>query len=157
MIQGMTVFYRLKHSEAEKVNKRRADAEKFRKMMAGLTDFQLDIDVVDILKEFLVSGYVVHYGEEVKGGVLLPAQVIRAYSVTERGTNDPDSGGPQSWANKAFSGIADLKVSLPGNDFLWVPQAKMDRAPRSHTGTGQGVTAMPDYGMFVTTPPAQLI
>lgn len=140
MIDGMTVFYRLKHSEADKVNRWRAEGKSFREA-AGEEN----------------TGLIVHCGDEVKGGMLLPATVIHAYSIAERGTDDPSVDNTEGWARRAFSGIADLKVNLPGNDFLWVPGAKLDRTPQSQTGRGSGITAMPAFGMFVTTPPAQLV
>jgi hypothetical protein len=151
MIPGQTVFYRITYGQAEKVNKRRKDAEKFRELLSLLPDRQ------EILRDFLSSGFVVHYGSPVKGGELLPAVVVRAYSALEREHIDPSSNGPSGWARKAFSGVADIRVILPGNDDLWVPGAQLDMSPISSTSKGQGVTAIPEFGKFVSSAPATLI
>jgi hypothetical protein len=141
VIIGQTVFYRLTFGEAAKVNKWREEGDKFR-AVAGPEN---------------PVGLIVHFGDPVKGGELLPAEVVRIYSALERTHIDPDFSASSEVFQKTFSGIADLRIHLPGNDVLWVPCAHIDLECQSHTGKGLGVTMLPKYGKFTTVPPAELL
>lgn len=153
---GQTVFYRLTYKNAAAVNKRREDSKDFMKLIREIPEDMSD-EMTLLWSRLYESGYQWHYGDLVKGGELLPATVVRAYSVYEMGTKDPNGDNTEGWSRKAFSGIADLRVLLPGNDILWVPGARKEDTGTSHTGKGQGITLMPSFGKFTTAVPATLI
>lgn len=141
MIIGQTVFYRLTYSQSEKVNGWRVAGKNF----------------LDSAGDESPVGFVIHVGEPVRGGELLPAVVVRAYNAVERPHIDPDFGAPEQACKNVFSGVADLRVLLPGNDILWVPDAHLDMECMAHTGRGIGATMLPKMGKFTTTAPAELV
>lgn len=136
---GSTVWYRLTEEDAEKVNRWRNTASKYRSS-----------------KGFCSTGCQEHFGNRVNAGELLPATVVRCYSAAAMGHEvygfpaAPD-------AVKDFSGVAGIRVLLPGNDVLYVPKAKMDMNPVSDETMGHGVTSLPAHGMFTASIPAPLL
>lgn len=137
---GQQVYYRVSAEDAERVNRRRSHA------MASLTEHQQKSD-----------GTQLHFGMEIETGQLLPATVVAAYSAEQKGFargHDYISGTDR---NLSFSGVADIRVLLPGNDVLFVPGAVEDNSCTVNHSMGHGVTALPDYGMFTQSVPAPLL
>lgn len=151
MIIGQTVWYRISEDDAVKTNKRRDDADSF-------MDYLLQLgSMTEPLESFLLNpGFVRHYGPDLEAGTLLPATVVKAYSVYEY---DPEEEEDISWAKKTFSGVADIQVHLPGNDILWVEQALEDRTPTDFEQIypGAPVTVLPAPGLFTCSSPADLL
>lgn len=142
MTPGMTVFYRLSEENVADIN--------FSRSRVSIMTQDKDGNTVNVIHH-------IFHGKTVHAGMLLPAEVMYAYSVAEHVPADPDSGGPLEWARKAFSGYADLRVKLPGNDTLWVPEAEEDTNCKPSYSRGQGVTSVPGYGKFTRSTPAPLI
>lgn len=137
---GQTVFYRISREDAEAVNRRREPAS---------------------LR--LRTGSQWHVGDTVEVGELLPACVVRCYSQAETG-HDQFGDPVTTWEGSAgdinmfFSGIADIRVILPGNDVLYVHHAAEDMSPLfSPSGKGHGNTALPDFGKFTQSSPGSLL
>lgn len=137
---GQTVYYRVSAEDAEKVNRRRSHA------LASLSKHQRKSD-----------GTQIHFGMEIETGQLLPATVVVAYSAEQKGFargHDYVSGTDRSLS---FSGVADIRVLLPGNDVLFVQNAVEDTNCLVDDSMGHGITALPGYGMFTQSQPAPLL
>lgn len=108
-------------------------------------------------------GAVMHVGDVVKEGEVFPAVVVKPYSQKEwvdmfRPGNKIRTPDPA--AHRYFSGHADIRVLLPGNDDLWVPRAQWDENPTRAEGDGKDlgfVTVVPLCGLFTTVSPPPLI
>lgn len=143
---GQTVWYRLDEDDAEAVRRLRS----VEIVVHGETDFP---EVVNPL-----------YGNEVHDGDMLPAEVVACYTVEEavlrlhpddaENLYDPED---RRHPHITFSGFADLRVKLPGNDTLWLPWAQQDRNCKAVQGRGHGVTSTPRKGLFTTSAPAELL
>jgi hypothetical protein len=165
---GQTVFYRLSAEDAEKVNKRREDAEFFHRKLSEAAEYKggaFSAHTIEGLVPLLGSGYQQHHGLPVTEEMLLPAEVVICYTAAEKGyvgdgrdTPIPlDEEEAKKQLSQDFSGMAALRVSLPGNDVLFVPEAVEDINPEIERGRGCGITAMPKPGMFTTAVPADLL
>lgn len=96
-------------------------------------------------------------GARAEEGQLLPAIVLRAYNAAEKGFargHDYISGTDRSLS---FSGVADIKVLIPGDNDLFVPGAVEDKSPSISHDFGHGITALPAHGMFTQSVPAPLL
>lgn len=96
-------------------------------------------------------------GARTEQGQLLPAIVLRPYNAAEKGFargHDYISGTDR---NLSFSGVADIKVLIPGDNDLFVPGAVEDTNCLANENMGHGITALPDYGMFTQSQPADLL
>lgn len=165
---GQTVFYRLSAQDAEKVNKQRKDALEFHKKLAHALEHMPHSSYameLEIFVPLLGSGYQRHHGLPVEEGMLLPAEVVICYTAAEKGyvgdgrdTPIPlDEEEAKKQLSQDFSGVAALRVSLPGNDVLFVPEAVEDINPEIERERGCGITAIPKMGMFTTAVPADLL
>lgn len=137
---GQMVYYRVSREDADAVNRRRAHA------YANLSEHQR-----------LSNGTQIHFGTEIEEGQLLPAIVIRAYNAEEKGFargHDYVSGTDRKFS---FSGVADIRVLLPGNDILFVPGAIEDTSPQANYSMGMGITTLPAHGLFTQATPAELL
>jgi hypothetical protein len=144
---GQTVFYRLDDDDIEAV----------RRLRRGVTTFDNEgfafAEAVNLL-----------YGSEIKEGDLLPAEVVACYTVEEAvlklHQDDVDNlydAEDRRQPHITFSGFADIRVKLPGNDILWLPWAQQDRQCKAVQGRGHGTTALPQKGLFTTSVPAELL
>lgn len=171
MIPGATVWYRVSDEDAEQIYKRRNDAEEFFQRLADIREnfpgahWMDSPDLMAILIPVLDSGFQRHFGDVVGPDELLPAEVVRCYTLEEM---DPQHNGLKEWgfdfdehhysqAHLMWSGIADIRVSLPGNDVLYVSQAAVDRNCTPSQGRGHGITSLPAQGRFTTMAPAELL
>lgn len=137
---GQQVYYRVSAKDAEKVNRWR------RRAAGNLVQHQQED-----------NGKQIHFGMEIETGQLLPATVVVAYNAEQKGFargHDYISGTDRKLS---FSGVADIRVLLPGNDVLFVPGAVEDKSPSISYDFGHGITALPDYGMFTQCQPAELL
>ena len=159
---GDRVFYRMSREDAGKVNQLRLDYKNYlgliqrhrEAMLAKFPDLSgTDLELLDDAGDH--SGFQPHIGDMVTVGMLLPADVVLCYSIAELG--DENLIVHDADPKKIFSGVADLRVLLPGNDVLWVPRAMEDDSPEPQEGRGYGVTSLPKHGMFTTNQPASLV
>jgi hypothetical protein len=138
MMVGQTVWYRISDEDVEQIGRRRMDA---------------------INSHFLVdqtgagSGAVMHFGDKVERGELLPAEVVRIYSHADLGTQDEIF---PELAATTFGGKADIRVKLPGSDILYVPKASMGTDRGQTVKYGLGKTHLPPLGTFTVVAPAEL-
>jgi hypothetical protein len=141
VIQGQTVYYRLSEENFADVNHQRD-------MKATVLTMYDGIEHVHIF-----------HGAPVSIGMVLPAEVVRCYSqyAYDRLIH-PRTVSTRS--KKHFSGFADIRVKLPGNDILWVPLAEMDDNPKKDGELGEhgvGYLTVPEVGKFTVVMPAPLI
>jgi hypothetical protein len=143
---GQTVWYALSLNQARKVNAWRC------KPILG-EDRQGETPNV-----------IVHLGEPVSDTMLLPAEVVACYTVEEAllrlRPDDADNlydAEDLRQPHITFSGFADIRVKLPGNDTLWLPWTQQDRQCKAVQGRGHGTTSMPREGLFTTSAPAELL
>lgn len=140
--QGQTVFYRLSEENIFDINRTR--------------EFLVDAVVFDGMTKMHPF-----HGAPVVEGMMLPAEVVRCYSTREyTKLMFPHRETLGKYSKKEFSGYADLKVSLPGNDFLWVPLAQLDENPSTDGEAGEhgvGYLMLPEVGKFTVVPPAPLV
>jgi hypothetical protein len=113
-----------------------------------------DADVERVWKQRENSHF---HGSPVKTGEMLPAEVVRCYTAWEKRFADTPSFPSPEAAHQDFSGFADLRVLLPGNDVLWAPSAMEDTSPIASMGRGHGVTSVPAPGMFTRAVPGGLL
>lgn len=144
-MSGMTVYYRLSEENVNDIRYQR------HVVVEGLTP--------GTPKEFHIRN--IFHGAPVEIGMVCPAEVFKPYSIYEYAEENnlmKASDYNESEAKKTFSGYADLRVHLPGNDTLWVPRAKMDWNP-SVAGIffGVGTTVVPEIGKFTVVQPAPLL
>lgn len=139
---GQTVWYRLDDDDADGMNERREE-------LAGALN---------------VPGYIARIGAHLEPGMLLPAEVVACYTVQEAverlHPDDVDNlYDPEDLRQPhiTFSGFADIRVKLPGNDTLWLPWTQQDRQCKAVQGRGHGTTSMPRKGLFTTSAPAELL
>ena len=92
-VVGQAVLYTVSEQDAHRINKRRADFAKYRKTHPGYED----------------TGYVAHYGNEVKVGDVFPAFVVRVLS----------------------AGLVNLHVLLDGSDTFWATSVDEGVGPRT--------------------------
>lgn len=156
MQMGQTVYYRLSKQDAENVNKRREYSRDFHNQLKQLGMYEDHVS--QRLLAFTVSGYVCHMGTPVLEGELLPAHVVVCYSAQDLGHDQYGEPYDKPDAYQQFSGVADIRVLLPGSDVLYVPRAKEDMIPTAAEGRhGHGITALPAPGKFVQSVPAPLL
>lgn len=136
---GQTVYYRLSRTGAEVVNRRRELAYT---KLSGHPDN---------------DGMQFHFGTKVEEGQLLPATVVVAYNAHDKGYHGGREHIEGTDARLNFSGVADIRVLLPGNDVLFVQNAVEDTNCLANGNMGHGITALPDYGMFTQSQPAELL
>lgn len=143
---GQTVFYRLDDDDVEAVTKLR-DATV---VIHENTEWP---EYVNLL-----------YGSQIKAGDLLPAEVVACYTVEEAisrlhpgDTYNLYNAEDRRQPHITFSGFADIRVKLPGNDILWLPWVQQDRQCKAVQGRGHGTTALPQKGLFTTSAPAELL
>lgn len=144
MMPGQKVWYRLTEENVQDVNFSRS-LRALSKHETGPTD--------PIIK----PDHPIFHGIPVEDGQIFPAEVIRCYSLYERDTDLHGSEDAIEWTKRTFSGVADLKVSLPGNDFLYVPKALEDKNSKEFSTNGNGVTVIPERGKFTCSSPAELL
>lgn len=137
---GQQVYYRVSAEDAEKVNRWR------RRAVGNLVHHQQED-----------NGKQIHFGMEIETGQLLPATVVVAYSARATKRAEGFEHIPGTNPELSFSGYADIRVLLPGNDVLFVPGAVEDKNCKVNYSMGHGVTALPDYGMFTQSVPASLL
>ena len=137
---GQTVYYRVSAEDAEKVNRRRSHA------LASLSKHQRKSD-----------GTQIHFGMEIETGQLLPATVVVAYNAHDKGYHGGREHIDGTDTRFNFSGVADIRVLLPGNDVLFVQNAVEDTNCLVDDSMGHGITALPGYGMFTQSQPAPLL
>jgi hypothetical protein len=145
---GQTVFYALTAEDALKMNDRRKDAHSSNYMKDRTGEG---------------PGAVMHYGDTLTAGMLLPAEVVRMYSIAEReqelgvALSSSEYATP-AWKCKTFA-CADIQVKLPGNDHLFVRRAEIDHSPRGLMDSpfGVSITLQPANGKFTVCLPASLI
>lgn len=149
MMIGQTVWYRISESDANNMNKRRGDMDDFLDHLLELGSLATSLEAY-----LLNPGFIRHYGRDLTTGDLLPAIVIKPYSMADQSVKAGDD-----WAKKSFSGFADLQVHLPGNDLLWVPMAQEDKIPVEYVqlAPGSSITVLPAHGKFTCSSPAELI
>lgn len=142
---GMTVYYRLSEENVQDVN--------FSRKLRAISEYETG-PTDPIVKPI----HSIFHGAPVKTGMVCPAEVFKPYSVYE---HLKENGGLQDGTaddKKSFSGFADLRVHLPGNDTLWVSRAVMDPNPSaSDAFFGLGVTVVPEIGKFTVVQPAPLL
>ena len=158
---GQTVYYRLTEEDAKSVNMRRLKYQELRRMFVRHDEKTPQHLGAGHLFEMMALALTAPEGDPVDKGMLLPAEVVRCFSAAEIGHDmfgdAPGEGsGPGILLGVAFSGIASLRVSLTGNDTLWVDRAKEDVNPLADHSFGHGVTALPACGMFTQSVPAEL-
>lgn len=159
---GSTVWYRLSDKDADLVETRRADGEKFRKELRTAVDYiqrrSSGTHIYQELTPLLFSGFQVHTGSTVSSGELLPATVVVLYNAAEMLC---DSYGPFDFDKRpenpegVFSGFADIRVLLPGNDVLWVPGTCED-VNCEGVQTPNGLLSLPAPGKFTSCVPPGL-
>lgn len=137
---GQMVFYRLSRNDADRVNYRR------RRGVENMTKHKQTDD-----------GSQIHFGIQVEEGQLLPATVVVAYNAHDKGYHGGREHIEGTDARFSFSGVADIRVLLPGNDVLFVQNAVEDTNCLANGNMGHGITALPDYGMFTQSQPADLL
>lgn len=139
MMQGQTVWYRLTEENVQDVN--------FSRSLRAVSSHEMEPE-----DPIIPAHHPIFHGIPVEDGQIFPAEVIRVYSVYET-----DKIQENDWAKRTFSGVADLKVSLPGNDFLYVPVAEEDKDSKEYESNGVGITVIPARGKFTCSSPAELI
>ena len=90
-------------------------------------------------------------GKKVEAGQIFPALVITAFSTFDRVPIEEIHDS--SWARKTFSGVADLKVFLPGSADLWVSEAELDESPvpaPQELQISSSLLVYPAHGKFTT-------
>lgn len=114
MRAGNEVFYRLSEENVQDIH--------FRRTLMANDKY----DTYDIHQGELVPtpSHQIFTGPDVEIGEVFPALIIRAYSVFDRTTEDDEPD--REYAKLVFSGVADLKVFIPGSETLWVPLAEED-------------------------------
>lgn len=136
---GQTVYYRLSRTGAEVVNRRR------------------DLAYVRMSERHENDGMQIHFGTRVEEGQLLPATVVVAYNAHDKGYHGGREHIDGTDTRFNFSGVADIRVLLPGNDVLFVQNAVEDTNCLVDDSMGHGITALPGYGMFTQSQPAPLL
>jgi len=142
-MMGQTVFYRLSEQDTFHVRNQR--------------ELEADLEVFDGTTKARPF-----HGDPVEIGQLLPAEVVRAYSEFEAANNFHTSNKLtlDILSRRNFSGFADIRVKLPGNDVLWVPRAERDENPvlaKEELQYGIGKLVLPDFGKFMVVMPPSLI
>lgn len=143
-MQGQTVFYRLSEENVW-------DIKRMREAVASVYSFDGQTHI-----NFF-------HGAPVEIGMMCPAEVFRCYSEFEEKYNfklPKTITFPDPQAMRNFSGYADLRVHLPGNDVLWVPLAKLDDNPvaaPNQVNVGSGLLVLPGIGKFTVVLPPPLI
>ncbi|HEY1668540.1 MAG TPA: hypothetical protein VGG54_22845 [Trebonia sp.] len=93
---GATVIYKLSEQDAEDINRRRGDADEFRRTLPRTEAIRSGSRGR--------SGHVMHFGNPAAAGDEHPAQVVRLPS--------------PEWAEQT---AVNLQVHLDGNDLHWAP------------------------------------
>lgn len=157
MNMGDRVFYRISGEDARKRNNHLLGYQKLRDMVVRHDQKTPEHLGAGRLMEMLATALIAPEGKFIIIGELLPADVVRCYSAEEAqgyfGRDMPEHPKPSA----DFSGKADLRVLLPGNDVLFVPEALEDVSPKSASGWGHGTTSLPEHGKFTTAAPASLL
>lgn len=96
---GRTVHYKVSATDADQINRRRADAQAFR---SGLTQ---PVEPGGTGR----SGHIEHHGNQVTEGDVYPAVIVRVFS-------------PESTT-------VNLQVSLDGNDHFWATSRQEGEDP----------------------------
>lgn len=154
---GDRVFYRISGDDARNRNNHLIEYQRLRDMVVRHDQKTPEHLGAGRLMEMLATALIAPEGNFITIGELLPADVLRCYSAEEAGgyfgRDMPEHPKPSA----DFSGKADIRVLLPGNDVLFVPESLEDVNPKSATGWGLGVTALPAHGKFTTAIPASLL
>lgn len=148
MYLGQTVFYALSEEDIQQAY-----------------HFRSTFDIPGVYDPFAAL-----HGPELVIGMLLPAEVVQMYCVQQR---EDELGHPLAGSQfRDLSATAklrqlacvDLKVALPGNDWLWAPRVEKDlnatgTPPKSAPSAAYGVghTLYPEPGKFTTNSPALLL
>lgn len=144
MMNGQTVYYRLTEENYGDIIRQR--------------ELVVSVQVFDGMSQTRFF-----HGAPVSIGQVLAAEVVNAYSkydyarlihpYAKKTSMDPND-------KKYFSGYADIRVKLPGNDTLWVPLAQLDEnpKPKGEIGSfGVGLLVVPEIGKFTVVLPPPLI
>ena len=154
---GARVFYRVSSYDARKRNTHLLEYQKLRDLWTTHDQGAPQHLGAGKLMEMLTTALVFPEGNFIVIGELLPADVVRCYAAGEVngyfGRDAPEHPNP----SRDFSGKADIRVLLPGNDVLFVAEAVEDVNPKAATDWGHGITALPAHGMFTSAQPATLL
>lgn len=129
---GDTVWYRITNNDIIRVYAARESASQVRTWDNGIQGWVSAFD-----------------GDKLSAGELLPAQVVRMYTHTDLGTKDEFF---PELASTTFGGVADIRVSLPGSDVLYIRRAEMDMT----NGESQNGSYIPPVGKFSIVGPKEL-
>ena len=156
MIPGTRVYYRMSFEDAKKVNTHRQRYLELKEMVVRHDQRTPEHLGAGRLLEMLALALVAPEGSVVLKDELFAADVARCYSAADRGyaqRDEPERKQP----DLDFSGVADLRVLLPGNDTLFVPGAVEDQYPTALKVGKFGVTSLPKAGMFTRNVPYGLL
>lgn len=157
MNMGDRVFYRISGDDARKRNSHLLEYQKLRDLWVAHDNKAPEHLGAGYLMTMLATALIYPEGNFITIGELLPADVVRCYSAGEVGgyfgRDMPENPKPSS----DFSGKADIRVLLPGNDVLFIAEAVEDVNPKSASGWGHGITSLPEHGKFTTASPASLL
>jgi hypothetical protein len=149
VMQGQTVYYRLTDQDA-------IDIEISRRAVAPA--------LYDGDNMVTIPPRHVFHGAPVEADGMLPAEIVTVYSEFDAKSgfkcDKVPFSEPDKRSHRLFSGVADIRVKLPGNDVLWVPRAQWDPNPviaKYSESYGVGNYVIPKPGLFTVVQPPSLL